>query len=141
MSKHLFGAVVTPHGVAANNRGESEGNLITLQKVLWDGEVHSTVSAEAIRWAIRANWQDRGLPVNRTWHEEARRHTWQDQDFARNGEPYVDDDVLGYMSAQAAREEAGDTAPAGDAPRQRGRARGRTLARRSRFEVTRAISL
>src|SRR5436309_3246076 len=53
MSKHLFGAVVTPHGIAANNRGENEGNLTTLQKVLWNGDVHTTVSAEAIRWAVR----------------------------------------------------------------------------------------
>ena len=51
MSKHLFGIVVTPYGAAANNRGENEGNITTLQKLLWKGEVHTTVSAEAIRWA------------------------------------------------------------------------------------------
>lgn len=90
MSKHLFGAIVTPHGIAANNRGENEGNLTTLQKVLWNGEVHSTVSAEAIRWAIRADWQRRKLPVNRTWDEATRRHAWQDQEFLQSGQPFVD---------------------------------------------------
>lgn len=139
MSKHLFGAIVTPHGIAANNRGENEGNLTTLQKVLWNGDVHSTVSAEAIRWAIRGEWQRRGLPVNRAWDETSRRHTWQDADFLKGGEPYVDDDVLGYMSAQAAKEEA--STPTEETGRRRGRARGTTLARRSRFEATRALSL
>jgi CRISPR-associated protein Cst2 len=142
MSMHLFGAVVTPHAVAANNRGENEGNMTTLQKLLWNGDVHSTVSAEAIRWAMRADWQARGLGVNRKWDETARRHEWQDRDFASGGAPYIDDDVLGYMSAQAAREEA-DADADGDAPRAggRSRARGTALVRRSRFETTRAISV
>lgn len=140
MTKHLFGAIITDHGIAANNRGETEGNTTTLQKLLWNGDVHTTISAEAIRWAIRTDWQNRGLPVNRRWDERARGHAWEDRDFQQGGEPYIDDDVLGYMSAQAARqdgnEELGDR-PAG----RRGRARGTTLVRRSRFEATRAVSL
>ena len=35
MSIHAFGAVLTANGIAANNRGESEGNISTLQKLLW----------------------------------------------------------------------------------------------------------
>jgi CRISPR-associated protein Cst2 len=136
MTKHLFGAIVTSHGVAANNRGENEGNLTTLQKILWNGDVYTTVSAEAIRWAIRAVWQDEGLKLNRDWNEEERRHNWKDVEFAQSGRPFVDDDVLGFMSAQAAREESG-----GETTQGRRRARGKTSARRSRFEVTRAISL
>ena len=50
MSLHLFGSVLTAHGVAANNRGENEGNISALQKLLWKGKVHTTVSSEAIRW-------------------------------------------------------------------------------------------
>lgn len=142
MSKHLFGAVATPQGIAANNRGENEGNMTTLQKILWNGDVHSTVSAEAIRWAIRADWQRRGLPVNRTWDETTRQHSWQDQAFQQSGEPFLDDDVLGFMSAQAAKEEASDAeVEAAESPKRGRRARGQTLARRSRFEATRAISL
>ena len=54
MSTHVFGAVVTGYGTAANNRGDNDGgNTTTLQKILWKGDVHSTVSAEAIRWALR----------------------------------------------------------------------------------------
>jgi CRISPR-associated protein Cst2 len=140
MSKHLFGAVVTSHGVGANNRGEGEGNTTTLQKLMWNGDVHTTVSAEAIRWALRSDWQRRGIPVNREWDEATRQHSWQDQDFVKEGRPFIDDDVLGYMSAQAAKEEAGGDAPS-DSTGTRGRKRGKTLSRRSRFEATRAISL
>jgi CRISPR-associated protein Cst2 len=141
MAMHLYGAVVTPHAVAANNRGENEGNMTTLQKVLWNGDVHSTVSAEAIRFAMRLDWQARGLTVNRRWDETTRRHEWQDRDFQHAGEPYIDDDVLGYMSAQAAREEAGDDEAETARPARAGRARGSALVRRSRFEATRALSV
>jgi CRISPR-associated protein Cst2 len=46
MSRHLFAAIVTHHGIAANNRGETPSNVTTLQKLLWQGQVHTTVSAE-----------------------------------------------------------------------------------------------
>lgn len=128
MSKHLFGLVVTPFGTAANNRGESEGNITTLQKLLWNGSVHTTVSAEAIRGAIRYSWQARGLPLNRNWNEDKTSHSWKDPEFKGSANEYIDDDVLGFMSAQAAKEEAGDSKKS-------------TTTRRSRLEVTRAVSL
>jgi CRISPR-associated protein Cst2 len=53
MSLHVFGAIVTANGTAANNRGLTEGNVTTLQKLVWNGHVHTTVSAEAIRFALR----------------------------------------------------------------------------------------
>jgi CRISPR-associated protein Cst2 len=138
MTKHLFGAVVTSHGVAANNRGETEGNTTTLQKILWNGDVHSTVSAEAIRWAIRADWQRRGLTLNREWHEDARSHDWRDRGFSQGPKPYIDDDVLGYMAAEAGKE---DGSGADSGTKGKGRTRGTVLVRRSRFEATRAVSL
>lgn len=141
MTQHLFGAIVTPHAVASNNRGENEGNTTTLQKLLWNGDVHTTVSAEAIRFAMRTNWQAHDLDVNRRWDETARRHNWQDGDFAQGGTPYIDDDVLGYMSAQAAKEEAAGEADEAAPAQRRGRARGTALIRRSRFETTRAVSV
>jgi CRISPR-associated protein Cst2 len=50
MSLHVFANFVTPNGTAANNRGDNEGSNITpLQKLLWQGQTHTTVSAEAIR--------------------------------------------------------------------------------------------
>lgn len=115
MSKHLFGIVLTPQGIAANNRGETEGNITTLQKILWRGEQYTTVSAEAIRWAIRWFWQqkfsDSDVGLNRTWEERGDKpgNTWKMPDFSgwlnENGKRYMDDDVLGFMSAEAAKDE------------------------------------
>jgi CRISPR-associated protein Cst2 len=136
MSKHLFGIVCTQHGTSANNRAETEGNTTTLQKIIWNGNVHTTVSAEAIRWALRYFWQEHGLATNRVWQDDANQHRWQDHDFARGPAAFIDDDVLGFMSAQAARAEAN---PAEGA--RAGRQRGTTTVRRARLEVTRAVSL
>lgn len=139
MTKHLFGIICTHHGTAANNRAETEGNITTLQKILWNGAVHSTVSAEAIRWSLRYGWQRKGLTTNRQWQDELNRHEWADPDFRRGAAEFIDDDVLGYMSARAAQAEA-NSAETERGGRQ-GRARGTTDARRARLEVTRAISL
>ena len=117
MSKHLHGMIVTPYGVAANNRGENEGNITTLQKLLWKGEVHTTVSAEAIRWALRYFWEKAGNAVNRQWDEEKYDHNWQDQTWApwtskneevRKQPTFIDDDVMGFMLAEAANTDGND---------------------------------
>lgn len=139
MSKHLFGLIVTPHGTAANNRGETESNITTLQKILWKDQVHSTVSAEAIRWALRWHWQQviGKDALNRQWNDDASRHDWQDPEF-KEWEKFLDDDVLGFMSAKAAPEETNE---AEAAKGKKKRTRGTCDKRRARLEVTRAISL
>lgn len=150
MSKHLFGLVVTSHGTAANNRGENEGNITTLQKLLWKGEVHSTVSAEAIRWALRYYWQRSGKRVNRVWDEDANDHQWQDERWLAWTDPdgkgkaqktFIDDDVLGFMLAEAGRTEANDEEAAEEKGKKRQRVKGTIQKRRGVLEVTRAISL
>jgi len=137
MSKHLFGLIATPYGIAANNRGENDGNITTLQKLLWNSEVHTTVSAEAIRWAIRYYWQRKGLPVNRQWLEDDNDHQWNDPRWLAWTDPdgkgkgmarRIDDDTLGYMVAEAAKDDGSD-------------APGSAIKRRGPLEVTRAISL
>lgn len=141
MSKHLFGIIATHHGAAANNRGTNDGNITTLQKLLWNGEVHTTVSAEAIRWAIRYHWQNTGEQVNRRWDESMQDHDWQNKKgegkkarVQYDPELYIDDDLMGFMLAEAAKEE-GNAAEAGK------RAKGTTAKRRGPLEVTRAVSL
>ena len=69
MSLHVFASIVTPFGTAANNRSETEGNITTLQKILWMGETHSTVSAEAIRFALRRRLGGEE-ETNRAWDED-----------------------------------------------------------------------
>jgi CRISPR-associated protein Cst2 len=119
MSKHLFGLLVTPYGAAANNRGENEGNITTLQKLLWKNEIHTTVSAEAIRWALRYFWQKRDGDdsVNRRWDDETADHHWQDQTWApwtstdesvQKQPTFIDDDVMGFMLAEAANTDGND---------------------------------
>src|SRR5271156_6359003 len=60
MTMHLFGTILTPQAVAHNNRGESEGTVSTLQKVIRNGDIYSTVSSEAIRYALRESWLSLG---------------------------------------------------------------------------------
>ena len=131
MSLHVFANIVTPFGTAANNRGETEGNVTTLQKLVWQGGVHTTVSAEAIRFAIRellADMEKEG--ANRNWDEDARVNSWQDSQFKgwnkTKGKTFIDDDLLGFMSAEAAKEDG---------------AKGSANVRRAVLEISRAVSL
>jgi CRISPR-associated protein Cst2 len=137
MTFHLFGNILTSYGTAANNRGENDGNITTLQKLLWKGEVHTTVSAEAIRWALRYYWQtsDGDYAVNRHWNDDKNDNVWQNLSF--DDETFIDDDVLGFMRAEAAKEEATDE------PKPKGKKaapKGTTTAKRGVLEVTRAVS-
>ena len=131
MSLHVFANIATAFGTAANNRGETEGNMTTLQKLLWYGETHTTVSAEAIRFALRrllADAEDAG--TNRNWEETERRNKWKDAAFkgwaSDKSKTFIDDDLLGFMSAEAAKVE-GES--------------GTANVRRAVLEITRAISL
>ena len=134
MTLHVFANIVTPFGTAANNRGETEGNATTLHKLVWQGQPHTSVSAEAIRFALRRRLAAvDGQQVQRIWNEETRRNEWNDADSkgvpkfdAKSAIKFVDDDLLGYMSAEAAKEEGG---------------KGSANVRRAILEVTRAIAL
>lgn len=130
MTIHVFGAIVTAHGTAANNRGVTEGNTTTLQKLVWNGQVHTTVSAESIRFALRRRLGDTE-ETNRKYDEEDRLNEWQDPKFSRWSEkskdvPFIDDDLLGFMAAEGAKQEGG---------------KGEAKVRRAVLEVTRAVSL
>ena len=131
MSLHVFANFVTPFGTAANNRAETEGNITTLQKLIWMGDTHSTVSAEAIRFALRRRLAEAEKNrTNREWDEDKRFNKWQKPGFdgwsTPTGETFIDDDLLGYMTAEAAKEE-------GEA--------GSANVRRAVLEVSRAVSL
>jgi CRISPR-associated protein Cst2 len=136
MSFHLFGNILTSYGTAANNRGENEGNITTLQKLFWKGDVHTTVSAEAIRWALRYYWQTcgNGYQVNRQWNDAKNDNIWQNDNF--DEETYIDDDVLGYMKAEAAKSEGSDEPKKG-----KKREKVTPIVKRGVLEVTRAVSM
>jgi CRISPR-associated protein Cst2 len=157
MSIHVYGAILTGYGTAANNRGENAGNIATLQKLVWNGKVHSTVSAEAIRFALRRRLAE-SESCNRTYNDDLRKNEWKDHEFKRWSEDakdpvFIDDDLLGFMSAEAAKDDASDgegseVAVAEAAPEPTGakrsakpRRKGTTTARRAVLEVTRSVSL
>ena len=131
MSQHIFANFITTYGTAANNRAENEGNITTLQKLICQGQPHSTVSAEAIRFSLRRLLAEaESLGTNRSWNEVDRANEWKDVKFSgwagENGQTYIDDDLLGFMTAEGAEKE-------GDA--------GSANVRRAVLEVTRAISI
>lgn len=141
---NLFGNILTAYGVAANNRGENEGNISKLQKLLWHGETHTTVSAEAIRWSLRYTWQRQGLPVNRKWNPLIPESTWQDPNF--DPDKYLDDDILGFMHAEAAKIDDTEDDPEVPPIPTKGRAKGKlkpkgtAVKRRGALDVTPAVS-
>lgn len=131
MAQHVFAALVTPLGTASNNRGLTEGNVTTLQKLVWEGSVHTTVSAESIRFALRRRLPEAGEPTNRVYDDVQRSNKWEDPTFSRWAEkskelPFADDDLLGYMAAEGAKQDG---------------EKGGAKVRRAVLEVTRAVSL
>ena len=147
MTFHLYGNILTFYGVAANNRGENQGNITTLQKLLWKGETHTVVSAEAIRWAIRYYWQKAGIRVNRVWNDDLpseQNPQWQEPGF--NAIDYIDDDLLGFFEAESAKKDTKDDNQQQPTPQTKGKSKkkskpkGTVTDRRGRLDVTRAIS-
>jgi CRISPR-associated protein Cst2 len=129
MAIHVFANAVTGYGTAANNRAETEGNITTLQKLIWKGQTHSTVSAESIRFALRrelAAFEE----TNRSWDEQIAANVWKDHQFSAwakdKAKVFIDDDLLGYMTAEASNEEG---------------VAGSANIRRAVLEVSRAVSL
>lgn len=124
MSTHLFATIVTPTAVAANNRGEGDGStLSTLQTITRGNDQYTTVSADAIRWALREYLQQHNeSAVNRTFDPDFDRYTFKDEKCS--AELFIDDDLFGYMDAKKDKNN-----------------KNATVKRRGAVEVCRAISL
>src|SRR5207247_2314027 len=150
---YLYGTVLTSEAVAANNRGDNIGNTTTLQKVFHQDDLHTSVSAEAIRFALRYRFQLEGLSVNRTYDPEAGKLDYDDEkrkNWNPNGDVFVDDDLMGFMDAAAAqqeREEEEIEAVEGQEPKPalakspKKKTKGTTTKRPSPLAVGRAVSL
>src|SRR5215467_1610504 len=114
---YLYGTILTSEAVAANNRGDNIGNTTTLQKVFHQDDLHTSVSAEAIRFAIRYRFQLEGMETNREYdakrgllnYEDEKRTYWNG-----TGKVFIDDDLMGFMDAAAAKKESEDEAAEGD---------------------------
>jgi len=145
-TRYIYGTILTSEAVAANNRGDNLGNTTTLQKVFHQDDLHTSVSAESIRFAIRYRFQLEGLGVNRSYDPDAGKLTFEDEKRSK-WDPskviYIDDDLMGFMEAAAAlheREEEGtDWEEA--APKKKTKAKGKTTKRQSPLAIGRAVSL
>jgi CRISPR-associated protein Cst2 len=105
-TNYLYGTILTNESVAANNRGDNIGNTTTLQKVFHQDDVHTSVSAESIRFALRYRFQLEELKTNRTY--ESNKLEYKDEDRlyrSTSNDIFIDDDLMGYMDAKAAKEE------------------------------------
>ena len=96
-TNYVYGTILTNEAVAANNRGDNLGNTTTLQKVFHNDDVHTSVSAEAIRFAIRYRLQLEHLNVNRKYDSSTGKLTYADEKRVSWGsdDKYVDDDSDG----------------------------------------------
>ena len=141
MARYLYGAILTGPAVASNNRGENSGNMAMLQHVFWGGHDHTTVSSEAIRFAIRlrAQLEDRDQ-VNRVFDVEEGKWAYREKDVY-NPEKFADDDILGFMNAQAAKESDSGPDEGEAASSRRRKPKGTITKRRSPLAVARAVSL
>ncbi|HVJ88597.1 MAG TPA: DevR family CRISPR-associated autoregulator [Labilithrix sp.] len=154
---YLYGTIVTSEAVAANNRADNIGNTTTLQKVFLHDDLHTSVSAEAIRFALRYRFQLEGLSTNRTYEDEKLRYEDEKRTyFDAKGKALIDDDLMGFMDAEAAQkereDEEGDSggdegeteAKAKGKAKEKGKkekAKGKTTKRPSPLAVGRAVSL
>ena len=150
---YLYGTILTSEAVAANNRGDNIGNTTTLQKVFHQDDLHTSVSAEAIRFALRYRFQleDPGS-VNRSYNSSTGKVNSIDEkrtDWNPEAERvFIDDDLMGFMDAQAAAKEKEDEVEIeeeADMPVPKGKKKkkpkGTVTKRQSPLAVGRAVSL
>lgn len=146
-TNYLYGTVLTGEAVAANNRGDNIGNTTTLQKVFHQDDLHTSVSAESIRFALRYRFQLENLKVNRSYDPEAGKLNYEDEKrttWNPDGDVFVDDDLMGFMDAAAAQaeKETEEVGGEGEPPtKAKKKAKGKTTKRPSPLAIGRAVSL
>lgn len=146
-TNYIYGTILTGEAVAANNRGDNIGNTTTLQKVFHQDDLHTSVSAEAIRFAIRYRFQLEGMRVNRSYDSDAGKLSFEDEKrttWNPNSDVFIDDDLMGFMDAAAAQQEQEEEVAEGEeaaAPKKKTKAKGKTTKRQSPLAIGRAVSL
>lgn len=121
--RYLFGNLLTHYAPASLNRGESDGNKQLIQQIIWHNDPHSTISPFSIRWKIRYQFQEKGQKLYAKWDDKQQTHITQSN--SHNPQEYIDDDVMGFMTTEAAKNNQ----------------KGTSNARRGALGTNRAISL
>ncbi|MEO1376501.1 MAG: DevR family CRISPR-associated autoregulator, partial [Cyanobacteria bacterium J06635_10] len=153
-TNYLYGTILTGEAVAANNRGDNIGNTTTLQKVFHQDDVHTSVSAEAIRFGWRYRFQQENSElVNRSYDSGTGKLSYKDDKISywnSNGKAYIDDDLMGFMDAEAAKKEKEDeiedenvstNSESDKKSKSKKKPKGKVTKRQSPLAVGRAISL
>jgi CRISPR-associated protein Cst2 len=144
---YLYGTVLTSEAVAANNRGDNIGNTTTLQKVFHQDDLHTSVSAEAIRFALRYYFQlESPETVNRKFENGKLEYFDKDRTYwnPASGAVRIDDDLMGFMDAKASaaeKEEVSEEAAEEQPKKGKRKAKGTVTIRQSPLAVGRAVSL
>ncbi|HAX75932.1 MAG TPA: CRISPR-associated protein [Cyanobacteria bacterium UBA11372] len=145
---YLYGTILTSEAVAANNRGDNIGNTTTLQKVFHQDDLHTSVSAEAIRFALRYRFQlEDSNSVNRTYHSDTGKLLYKDEKMSYwnpSSSVYIDDDLMGFMDAEAAAKEKEDELTDEETTTKSSKAKkpqGKVTKRQSPLAIGRAVSL
>ena len=167
---YLYATILTHEAVAANNRGDTVGNTTTLHKIFHQDDLHTSVSAESIRFAIRYRFQLEGMndKLNRTYelieeeggsnyklkYKDEKRLYWDVRwDKEKNAYKslsdkviYMDDDLLGFMNAEKGKVEKEEDAEAqvsdSESPKKKKKApKGKADIWASPLAVGRAVSL
>ncbi|MCT7961072.1 DevR family CRISPR-associated autoregulator [Laspinema sp. D1] len=153
MANHyLYGTILTGEAVAANNRGDNIGNTTTLQKVFHQDDVHTSVSAEAIRFALRYRFQlEAPESVNRSYYSDKGKLEYKDEKISNwdpNGSVYIDDDLMGFMDAEAATQEKeeeledeSEVSAGKKSKKSKDKPKGKVTKRQSPLAIARAVSL
>ncbi|WP_013334991.1 DevR family CRISPR-associated autoregulator [Gloeothece verrucosa] len=136
---YLFGTVITHYGPASLNHEKARGNVSPLQKTYWDGHIHSLVSGDAIRWGLRYTLQKEGYPINRRWNEDEFTNDLVNENF--DPVEFVDDDLFGYMYAEAAKEDIQEEEPSSTGKERRNQTKGSIVQRLGALGVNRGVSL
>ncbi|MBL8207239.1 MAG: DevR family CRISPR-associated autoregulator [Blastocatellia bacterium] len=147
-TNYLYGTILTGEAVAANNRGDNIGNTTTLQKVFHQDDLHTSVSAEAIRFALRYRFQLelQDSQVNRTYNVHSGKVNFKDDkwlDWKPVQDIFVDDDLMGFMNAAAAKNEREDEDSEQDKSKDTSgkKPKGKAYKRTSPLAMGRAVSL
>lgn len=139
---YLHGAIITRYGCASLNHGERRGNVSPLQKAFWskhvnsETEVHSTVNADAIRWALRYFLQQFDYPCNRQWDPEHFLNRWENENF--DPIQYADDDIFGFANFDSITEQGENQS---SKQKNKNQSTKKPSSRKGPLQVTRAISL
>jgi len=101
---NLFATILTHAAPSGNYRGESEENRTVLQKITRGDQLHTVISPEAMRNALREILAQRlgadswGKSINRRRLHEEGQLAVEFKDFP-DAEKYADDFLFGYMVA------------------------------------------